>query len=226
MLAIHDMAADLNFSRPTPPSLHTILRALRDNYSIFTYARPFPLCYPFTNSHSLTNQSSPRLNNTQTDVHAVDGDWPAPTKLPLIPGHEGAGVVIAVGPGVTGVKPGDRVGIPWLHSSCGNCEFCLSGHETLCPNQETTGYSVDGCFAEFTLAPASHVARIPDAVSFEQVRAGGVYVFVWKGAINVCVCVLSSGGGGGKVDKACGMQQNYLKESVCVGVVKDRYIYT
>ncbi len=78
----------------------------------------------------------------------MDGDWPAPTKLPLIPGHEGAGVVVAVGPGVSTAKVGDRVGIPWLHSSCGACEFCLSGRETLCPAQDNTGYSVDGCFAE------------------------------------------------------------------------------
>lgn len=103
-----------------------------------------------------------------TDVHAVDGDWPAPTKLPLVPGHEGAGVVAAVGEGVTSVKVGDRVGIPWLHSSCGACEWCLSGRETLCPAQETTGYSVDGCFAQFTLAPADHLSPIPDNVSFEQ----------------------------------------------------------
>jgi propanol-preferring alcohol dehydrogenase len=105
-------------------------------------------------------------------VHAVDGDWPAPTKLPLVPGHEGAGVVVAVGPGVssTVVSLGDRVGIPWLHSSCGSCEFCLSGRENLCPLQDNTGYSVDGCFAQYVLAPAAHLAKIPDEVSFEQVR--------------------------------------------------------
>lgn len=105
-----------------------------------------------------------------TDVHAVDGDWPAPTKLPLIPGHEGAGIIVAVGPDVSSTiaAVGDRVGIPWLHSSCGTCEHCLSGHENLCPKQDNTGYSVDGCFAQYTLAPAAHVAKIPDAVSFEQ----------------------------------------------------------
>lgn len=68
-----------------------------------------------------------------------------------MPGHEGAGVVAAVGDGVTVVKVGDRVGIPWLHSSCGACEWCLSGRETLCPAQDNTGYSVDGCFAQYTV---------------------------------------------------------------------------
>ena len=79
-----------------------------------------------------------------TDIHAIDGDWPVKSKLPLCPGHEGAGEVVSVGPGVAFPKIGDRVGVAWLHSACGCCEYCVSGWETLCIRQQNTGYSVDG----------------------------------------------------------------------------------
>lgn len=101
-----------------------------------------------------------------TDLHAADGDWPVKPKLPLVPGHEGAGYVAAVGAGVTSVKEGDRVGVPWLHDACGLCEYCLTGWETLCHDQHNTGYSVDGGFAEYVLAPAAYVGRIPDGLDF------------------------------------------------------------
>jgi len=101
-----------------------------------------------------------------TDLHATEGDWPVKPKLPFIPGHEGVGYVAAVGPGVTIVKEGDRVGVPWLHSACGICEYCLTGWETLCPKQQNTGYSVDGGFAEYVLAPAAYVGHIPDNLEF------------------------------------------------------------
>ena len=81
-----------------------------------------------------------------TDLHAVDGDWPVKPMMPLIPGHEGAGIVAALGPGVTHLKEGDRVGIAWLHSACGHCDYCLAGWETLCPEQQNSGYSVNGTF--------------------------------------------------------------------------------
>lgn len=100
-----------------------------------------------------------------TDVHAINGDWPVKPKLPLIPGHEGVGVVEAIGPNVTSVKVGDRVGIPWLYSACGECEYCLDGQETLCHDQENGGYSVDGGYAEYCLAAADYVAKIPDELS-------------------------------------------------------------
>lgn len=103
-----------------------------------------------------------------TDLHAADGDWPVRPKLPFIPGHEGVGHVAALGAGVTSLREGDRVGVPWLHSACGECEHCLTGWETLCPNQQNTGYSVDGGFAEYVLAPAAYVGRLPDGVDFVQ----------------------------------------------------------
>jgi alcohol dehydrogenase, propanol-preferring len=101
-----------------------------------------------------------------TDLHAADGDWPIKPTVPFTPGHEGAGIVVALGPGVTHLKEGDRVGIAWLHSACGHCEFCLSGWETLCPEQKNSGYSVDGSFAEYAVAQADYLGRIPSKLSF------------------------------------------------------------
>jgi alcohol dehydrogenase, propanol-preferring len=101
-----------------------------------------------------------------TDLHAADGDWPIKPALPFIPGHEGAGTVAALGSGVKGVKEGDRVGIPWLHQACGICEYCLTGWETLCPEQLNSGYSVNGGFAEYALAPAAYIGRLPEPLDF------------------------------------------------------------
>jgi len=104
-----------------------------------------------------------------SDLHVVDGDWPqfsGITKRPLIPGHEIAGHVCEVGAAVRELKVGDRVGVPWVYWTCGECEFCKSGNENLCPKQRITGVMVDGGFAEFVKAPASHVVKIPDSLSF------------------------------------------------------------
>lgn len=103
-----------------------------------------------------------------TDLHAIEGDWPVKPNLPFIPGHEAAGYVAAVGSDVTFLKEGDRVGVPWLHSACGLCEYCLTGWETLCQQQQNTGYSVDGGFAEYVLAPAAYVGHIPDGLDFTE----------------------------------------------------------
>ena len=96
-----------------------------------------------------------------TDLHAAHGDWPLKPTLPFIPGHEGIGPVIAVGAGVTIVKEGDRVGVPWLYSACGHCEHCLSGWETVCAEAQFGGYTKNGGFAEYMLADANYVAHIP-----------------------------------------------------------------
>src|SRR5579862_8808874 len=103
-----------------------------------------------------------------TDVHAADGDWPIKPTLPFTPGHEGAGTVAALGPGVTHLKEGDRVGIAWLHSACGHCDFCLAGWETLCPHQQNSGYSVNGSFAQYALGQADYLGRIPKNLSFSD----------------------------------------------------------
>ena len=101
-----------------------------------------------------------------TDLHAADGDWPVKPNPPFTPGHEGAGTVVALGPGVTHLKEGDRVGVAWLHSACGHCDFCLSGWETLCQEQKNSGYSVNGSFAQYALAQADYVGRIPKNLPF------------------------------------------------------------
>jgi propanol-preferring alcohol dehydrogenase len=96
-----------------------------------------------------------------TDLHAARGDWPLKPALPFIPGHEGIGLVVAVGAGVTEVKEGDRVGVPWLYSACGHCEHCLAAWETVCAEAEFGGYTKNGGFAEYILADPRYVAHIP-----------------------------------------------------------------
>jgi propanol-preferring alcohol dehydrogenase len=115
-----------------------------------------------------------------TDLHAAEGDWPAKPSLPFIPGHEGTGHVAAVGSGVGSVREGDRVGVPWLHTTCGHCEYCVGGWETLCGGQRNTGYSVNGCFAEYVLTDAAYLARIPDRLELNAaapVLCAGVTVY-------------------------------------------------
>ena len=97
-----------------------------------------------------------------TDLHAADGDWPVKPTPPFIPGHEGAGVVAALGAGVSGLKEGDPVGIAWLHDACGSCEYCITGWETLCPSQHNSGYGVNGSFAEYAIGSAAFVGRLPE----------------------------------------------------------------
>jgi propanol-preferring alcohol dehydrogenase len=104
-----------------------------------------------------------------TDLHAAEGDWPVKPSLPFIPGHEVAGVVAALGPGVTDFKPGDPVGVAWLHDACMRCEYCETGWETVCEHQHNTGYSCDGGFAEYVIAAAPFVARLPVGVNFAQI---------------------------------------------------------
>ena len=100
-----------------------------------------------------------------TDLHAARGDWPVKPDLPFIPGHEAIGLVAAVGSGVTSVKAGDRVGVPWLHSACGHCEYCLTAWETVCPEAQFGGYTRNGGFAEYVLADPNYVAHVPDGLA-------------------------------------------------------------
>ena len=103
-----------------------------------------------------------------SDVHVADGDWPqftGITKKPLILGHEIAGHVVEKGSGVRELQIGDRVGVPWIYWTCGECEFCRQGDENLCMKQKITGVMVDGGFAEFVKAPASHVVKLPGGLS-------------------------------------------------------------
>jgi propanol-preferring alcohol dehydrogenase len=99
-----------------------------------------------------------------TDIHAAHGDWPVKPTPPFIPGHEGVGIVVELGPGVTEVALGDRVAMPWLGYACGTCDYCVSGWETLCHSQQNMGYSIDGGFGEYATAYARYVVRVPERV--------------------------------------------------------------
>ena len=103
-----------------------------------------------------------------TDLHAARGDWPLKPTPPFIPGHEGIGRVTAVGTGVTIVKEGDRVGVPWLYSACGHCEYCLTAWETVCAKAQFGGYTKNGGFAEYILADPDYVAHIPAGLSSQE----------------------------------------------------------
>ena len=103
-----------------------------------------------------------------SDLHVADGDWPQLipiTKKPLILGHEIAGRVVEKGASVHQLQVGDRVGVPWVYWTCGECEFCREGNENLCTKQQITGVTVDGGYAEFVKAPASHALKIPEGLS-------------------------------------------------------------
>src|SRR5438105_14565214 len=104
----------------------------------------------------------------RTDLHVVDGELPNP-KLPLIPGHEIVGHIEGLGEGVDGFRIGERVGIPWLGWTCGECNFCRSGRENLCRRARFTGYTIDGGYAEHVAADARFCFRIPD--SYDDVSA-------------------------------------------------------
>jgi alcohol dehydrogenase, propanol-preferring len=104
-----------------------------------------------------------------TDLHAANGDWPVKPTPPFIPGHEVAGIVAALGPGVANLAIGDAVGVAWLHDACLACEYCESGWETLCEHQRNTGYSVNGGFAEYVVASAAFAARLPANVDFASI---------------------------------------------------------
>ncbi|WPH04397.1 alcohol dehydrogenase 1 like protein [Acrodontium crateriforme] len=115
-----------------------------------------------------------------TDLHAVNGDWPLPTKLPLVGGHEGAGIVVAKGDLATDIEIGDYAGVKWINGSCLACDFCQQSDEPLCSKALLSGYTVDGSFQQYCIAKAAHVARIPkscDLESISPVLCAGITVY-------------------------------------------------
>ena len=136
-----------------------------------------------------------------TDLHAARGDWSVKPAPPFIPGHEGIGLVAAVGRGVTNVKEGDRVGVPWLYSACGHCEHCLSAWETVCGEAQFGGYTKNGGFADYILADPNYVARIPaglSAIDAAPIICAGVttYKGIKEGATKPGDWIAISGVGG------------------------------
>jgi propanol-preferring alcohol dehydrogenase len=115
-----------------------------------------------------------------TDLHAAEGDWPIKPTVPFIPGHEGVGFVSGVGRNVKTVKEGDRVGIVWLYSACGQCVDCLAGQESCCSKAEFGGYTKNGGYAEYAVADPNYVAHLPNNVGFIDVApiiCAGVTVY-------------------------------------------------
>lgn len=115
-----------------------------------------------------------------TDLHAARGDWPVKPTLPFVPGHEGIGVVHALGKDVRRFRCGDMVGLAWLHDACGHCEHCTTGWETLCERQHNTGYNVDGTFAEYAIGHEDYVAPLPpdvDPVAMAPILCAGVTTY-------------------------------------------------
>lgn len=115
-----------------------------------------------------------------TDLHAARGDWPVKPVPPFIPGHEGSGRVVELGPSAAGVRVGDRIGNAWLATACGVCRDCLGGWESLCTSQQNSGYSVDGSFAEYMVVDTRYAPRIPegaDAAGITAVLCAGVTVY-------------------------------------------------
>lgn len=115
-----------------------------------------------------------------TDLHAAHGDWPVKPSLPFVPGHEGVGTVIEIGDQVSRLKVGDTVGNAWLWSACGDCEYCQTGWETLCPDQVNGGYSVDGSFGTHMLVDSRYAPIIPagvDMAAVGPILCAGVTVY-------------------------------------------------
>ncbi len=115
-----------------------------------------------------------------TDLHAWKGDWPLPVKLPLVGGHEGAGVVVAKGSSVKNFEIGDIAGIKWLNGSCMSCELCEQGYESNCIQADLSGYTHDGSFQQYATADAVQAAKIPkgtDLANIAPILCAGVTVY-------------------------------------------------
>ncbi|KFZ13863.1 hypothetical protein V501_03482 [Pseudogymnoascus sp. VKM F-4519 (FW-2642)] len=141
-----------------------------------------------------------------TDLHAVNGDWPIPTKLPLVGGHEGAGVVVGLGSLVEDIKLGDYAGVKWINGTCLQCSFCQQADEPLCSKALLSGYTVDGTFQEYCIAKAAHVARIPKECNLEAIApvlCAGITVYKGLKESNArpgqTVAIVGAGGGLGSL---------------------------
>ncbi|KAK7538395.1 chaperonin 10-like protein [Phyllosticta citribraziliensis] len=141
-----------------------------------------------------------------TDLHAWHGDWPLPTKLPLVGGHEGAGEVVKLGSLVNNVQVGDLAGVKWLNGSCSSCDYCMSADEPLCPEPILSGYTVDGSFQQYCVAKAAHVAKIPkgtDLAAIAPVLCAGITVYKGLKESEVrpgqTIAIVGAGGGLGSL---------------------------
>lgn len=175
-----------------------------------------------------------------TDLHAWKGDWPLPTKLPLVGGHEGAGVVVAKGSQVKNFEIGDYAGIKWLNGSCLSCEFCEEGFESNCAHADLSGYTHDGSFQQYATADAVQAARIPagtDLAEVAPILCAGITVYKALKTADLragkWVCISGAGGGLGSLaiqyGKALGLQVLAIdggpgKEDLCKGLGADAFV--
>lgn len=141
-----------------------------------------------------------------TDLHAMLGDWPIAPKMPLVGGHEGAGVVVQRGELVKDVQIGDHVGIKWLNGSCLSCTYCQASDEPLCGTPDLSGYTVDGSFQQYAIGKAAHVARIPKECDLEEISpilCAGITVYKGLKESGVkpgqWVAIVGAGGGLGSL---------------------------
>ncbi|PGH15782.1 alcohol dehydrogenase 1 [Helicocarpus griseus UAMH5409] len=152
-----------------------------------------------------------------TDLHAMNGDWPLPVKMPLVGGHEGVGTVVARGDLVTHVELGEQVGVKWLNGSCLACDFCEGADESLCEKAILSGYTVDGTFQQYCLGKAAHVTPIPKGVKLDEVApvlCAGITVYKGlkesRAEPGQVVAIVGAGGGLGSLAqqyaKAMGLQ--------------------
>ncbi|KAJ9477925.1 Alcohol dehydrogenase 3, mitochondrial [Pseudozyma hubeiensis] len=176
-----------------------------------------------------------------TDLHAMLGDWPLDNKLPLVGGHEGAGVVVALGEGADQyVKVGDRVGIKWIATSCLNCSFCRNGAEPNCPNAQCSGFSVDGSFQKYAVSYANHLSIIPDELPLDEaapILCAGVTVYKALKEANLTpgqwVAIPGAGGGLGHLAVQYAVYAGYRviaidtgsdKKALCEKLGAERFI--
>ncbi|PWN87441.1 GroES-like protein [Acaromyces ingoldii] len=165
-----------------------------------------------------------------TDLHAMLGDWPLDNKLPLIGGHEGAGVVVQLGPGADEyVKVGDRVGIKWLADSCLKCDQCRRGHEPNCSQAQCSGFTMDGSFQQYAIASARHLTPIPDSLDLETASpllCAGVTVYraVKEARLTPgeTVAIVGAGGGLGHLAVQYAVNAGYRVIAIDSGAEKEK----
>jgi len=143
-----------------------------------------------------------------TDLHALHGDWPLKTKKPLVGGHEGAGIVVALGSLIEDIQIGDYAGVKWINGTCLLCSFCQQSDEPLCAKAALSGYTVDGTFQQYCIAKAAHVARIPKDCNLESIApvlCAGITVYkgLKESGVRPGQTVAIVGAGGGLGSMAC-----------------------
>lgn len=166
-----------------------------------------------------------------TDLHAWKGDWPLDTKLPLVGGHEGAGVVVGMGSNVTGWEIGDYAGIKWLNGSCMNCEYCQKGAEPNCAKADLSGYLHDGSFQQYATADAIQAAKIPksaDLAKAAPILCAGVTVYKALKTADLqageWVCISGAGGGLGSLAVQYAKAMGYRVIGIDGGADKGEFV--